>query len=202
MVLLMTAELDESKRWNRPLQALPSRSSKYRYSFASFHPNARWKSNSFLTASQLPSSTSHCPALPENAKSRYLSTSFRVGTSCSTRLSTPLGVSTPWPRNRTLRDPSSSLPMNQTRTRCEARHHVVRSNQTPVVDPRHTALSDCLSSHFGSHGSWSQYCSSGVRRMSEWIDIFANENSGRRRLGRAPGHAVKPANTRGSGFVR
>jgi hypothetical protein len=33
------------------------------------------------------------------------------------------------PRNRTLRDPCSSLPMNQTRTRCEARHHVVRSNQ-------------------------------------------------------------------------
>ena len=119
-----------------------------------------------------------------------------VATRFSTRLSTPGAVSRPSPEKRTRRVPVLSLPMNHRRTRCDERHHVPRSNQTPVVEPRQTALACAFLSHSGSHGSWSQYCSSGVRRTSECIVVLANEKSGRRRSGRMPGHDVKPAGRR------
>lgn len=116
-MLLSTAELVDSNRWNLPLQAFPSRSRRYLYSFASFHPNALWKSKSFFTAPQLPSSTSHCPSCPVNAKSTYLFISADMLTFRSTRLSTPLGVSTPSPENLARRYPVLSFPMNHSRTR-------------------------------------------------------------------------------------
>lgn len=119
-----------------------------------------------------------------------------VATRFSTRLSTPGAVSRPSPEKRTRRVPVLSLPMNHRRTRCDERHHVPRSNQTPVVEPRQTALACAFLSHSGSHGSWSQYCSSGVRSTSECIVVLANEKSGRRRSGRMPGHDVKPAGRR------
>lgn len=120
------------------------------YSFASFHVNPLSNLIALSTASQLPSPTAHCVGPPANPKLTYLLASALVATLPSTIRLNPSPATR---ANRTTLSPTASRVRKYIRTRCDERHHVPRSNQTPVVEPRQTARLWGLRSQAGSDGS-------------------------------------------------